>query len=473
MNILKGVSGGSRSIDPALQDYPSKLFVETTTHCNLRCPMCVKQSQDSQVVAGDLSQELFAALEPAFPNLESLVLNGIGEPLMHPYLLEWVARARQTMPEGAWIGFQSNGLLLDRQIAHGLAVAGLDRICLSVDGVRPETFSKVREGETLNDMARAFAVLAQARRDQSECRLKVGAEFVTMRENFRQLPDVVRWVAERGADFCIVSQTLPYTPDSVQQTTYHSSSEAAVAFFNEWKERFAESGLDIYLYDETPSKRKGAGGLEVESYRFHNTSKIPWKRKGAGGLEGDPRIAQMNKLINKMRLEARKEEIFLNVTQMIKRDAALQAEVEDIYGEAQRVADEMGIELKLPAITPLAERKCDFVTGGSAFISWYGGVHPCYYLWHQYRCYVSDWDRLVKVKEFSNLNERPLLEIWNDEEFKTFRRNVLAFDYPYCSNCWGAPCNLVQEEDFQEDCYSGNEPCGACQWAMGLLQCLQ
>ena len=242
--MLNAMIPNTTENEPALKKYPSKLFVETTTHCNLRCPMCVKQSQDSQVVDGDLSQELFAALEPAFPNLESLVLNGIGEPLMHPHLLEWVARARQGMPGSGWIGFQSNGLLLDRQIAQGLAAAGLDRICSSVDGVRPETFSKVREGESLSDMERALAVLAQVRREQSGCRLKVGTEFVIMRENFRQLPDTVRWVAERGADFCIVSQALPYDPASVQQTAYHSSSEAAVTLFNQWKKRLAELGAD-------------------------------------------------------------------------------------------------------------------------------------------------------------------------------------------------------------------------------------
>lgn len=433
-------------IEPALKKYPSKLFVETTTQCNLRCPMCVKQSQNNRVIDGDLSSDHFAAMESVFPLLESLVLNGIGEPLMHPDLLEWVGRARQMMPDDAWIGFQSNGLLLDRTMARNLVAAGLDRICLSVDGIKPETFSKVRDGETIGDMERAFSVLAEARRSQTGGRLKIGAEFVTMRENFRQLPDTLRWLAQRGADFCIVSQMLPYDPGSVQQVAYHSASEAAVAQFDEWKMRLADMGLDINLYDYPPRTRE---------------------------QESDPKVSRVNNLVNQMRPEARRSEVFVDVKQLLNRDMPLQAEVEDVYAESQRVADELGIEIKLPVITPLAERKCDFITGGSVFVSWYGGVHPCYYLWHQYRCYINDWDRMVKVREFGNLAERPLLEIWNDEEFKAFRRNVLAFDYPYCTNCWGAPCNLVQEENFIQDCYSNNEPCGACQWAMGLLQCLQ
>ncbi len=436
--------------EAAFRPYPSKLFVETTTHCNLLCPMCVKQADDSRVIDGDLSQETFAALEPVFPHLESLVLNGIGEPLMHPHLLEWVARARTKMPDSAWIGFQSNGLLLDKQTALKLVDAGLDRICLSVDGVSPDTFSKVREGESLSDMDNAFAVLAEARRARPNGRLKVGAEFVTMRENFSQLPDTVRWVAERGADFFIVSQALPYGPSDVNQITYHNASEAAVALFDKWKKKMADVGLDIYAYDY-----------------------MAWERERVLKNLVDPRIREVNAMVTEMRAEARKLDIFMDFMQLLKRDTTLQTAVEHAYEEAQRVADEMGIELKLPVTVPLAERKCDFVTGGSAFISWYGGVHPCYYLWHQYRCYINDWDRLVKVKEFGRLSERSLLEIWNDDEFKTFRHNVAEFDYPYCTNCCVAPCDLVQEEDFLHDCFAGNEPCGSCQWAMGLLQCLQ
>lgn len=450
MDLHRPAKAAATEVEAAFREYPSKLFVETTTHCNLRCPMCVKQAKDSQVIDGDMSRKTFALLEPAFPHLESLVLNGTGEPLMHPHLLEWVERARRTMPDSGWIGFQSNGLLLDAATADRLVSAGLDRICLSVDGVRPETFSKVREGEDLSDMDQAFQVLAEARREHPGCRLKVGAEFVAMRENFRQLPDTVRWVAERGADFFIVSHALPYDASHIGQTAYHSASDVAVQLFDKWRKRLAGMGLDIYLYDY-----------------------MAWERERLLSLDVDQRIFQVNALVTEMRAEAREMGIFMDVMQLLRRDAGLMAEVEDVFGEARRIADELGVRLNLPAATPRHERKCDFVTGGSAFVSWDGGVHPCYLLWHQYRCFINDWDRLVKPKQFGQLSQRPLLEIWKDQAFKEFRRNVVTFDYPYCTNCCVAPCDLVQNEDFEHDCFASSEPCGSCQWAMGLLQCLQ
>src|SRR5512135_2443256 len=131
------------SLPPALREHPSKLFVEVTTRCNLNCAMCVKQTRGDAEREGDLSMPLFRALAPAFPGLEALILNGVGEPLLHPRLEEMIRTARKRMPGAGWVGFQSNGLLLTEARAVSLASAGLDRICFSIDGASPETFRKV------------------------------------------------------------------------------------------------------------------------------------------------------------------------------------------------------------------------------------------------------------------------------------------------------------------------------------------
>lgn len=39
---------------PALRAYPSKLFVETTSRCNLNCVMCAKQNRNGITADGDL-----------------------------------------------------------------------------------------------------------------------------------------------------------------------------------------------------------------------------------------------------------------------------------------------------------------------------------------------------------------------------------------------------------------------------------
>ena len=150
---------------PALRPFPSKLFVETTTRCNLRCRMCVKQAADGVVPEGDLLPRTFDALAPAFPNVESLVLSGVGEPLLHPLLEDFIRRAKLAMGRDGRVGFQSNGLLLDRSRACSLLCAGLDRLCLSVDSVSPSTFRAIREGADVGALDLALEAMAKAKRE--------------------------------------------------------------------------------------------------------------------------------------------------------------------------------------------------------------------------------------------------------------------------------------------------------------------
>ena len=71
-----------------------------------------------------------------------------------------------------------------------------------------------------------------------------------------------------------------------------------------------------------------------------------------------------------------------------------------------------------------------------------------------------------------NIMERDILDIWNSGEFRTYRENVLRHDYPSCSGCNCSPCDLVQKEEFDQDCYVNTEPCGSCLWSSGVFRCL-
>ncbi|OQY17425.1 MAG: radical SAM protein, partial [Desulfobacteraceae bacterium 4572_35.1] len=336
---------------PALLDYPSKLFVETTTRCNLLCPMCVKQSKGSCIKLGNMDWEIFDCLKPAFPFLQALVLNGIGEPLMHPHIIDFIYSARQLMPDDSWIGFQSNGLLLDKKCAELLVRSGLDRLCLSVDGIKPESFNKARKGEQLSDIERALAFLDVARRDNVDTCLKIGIEFVVTEINKTELSPTLRWAAGQGVDFAIVSQALPYNRSATRQLAYDSSSDKAVEIFSKWKNKMAKMGLDIYQYN---SVARSTGLFAMSSY--------------------DPLLAKVMRMVDELRAEARAENVFLDIPSLLRRNTFQGQELMEIFTAAQNVADEVGMELKLPAAFPVYERSCPFVKDGSAFVSWDGNV---------------------------------------------------------------------------------------------------
>ena len=100
-------------------------------------------------------------------------------------------------------------------------------------------------------------------------------------------------------------------------------------------------------------------------------------------------------------------------------------------------------------------------------------MHPFYFLWHRYRCHVGGLEKHVKPWVFGNLQEKDIIDIWNNPLYRDFRQNVLRYEFPFCFDCNFALCDYVQGEDFEQDCYIQSVPCGACLWCTGLFRCLQ
>lgn len=67
--------------------------------------------------------------------------SGVGEPLLHPDLADWITEAKHA---GCKAGFLTNGSLLDEATASRMIQAGVDWIALSADGARAETFEGIR-----------------------------------------------------------------------------------------------------------------------------------------------------------------------------------------------------------------------------------------------------------------------------------------------------------------------------------------
>lgn len=432
-----------RELSPALKPYPSKLIVETTTRCNLQCPMCLKNTGQRPLVDADMTSDMFARLIPSFSRLQVLVLNGIGEPLLHPSLNEFIAMARRHMPAGSWIGFQSNGVMIDARRAEALLNAGLDRICISVDAAKPERFSRIRKGGDIAGVDRALMALNSARMREGSS-LEVGIEFVLRNDNMEDLPMVIRWAGSRGVDFVIVTHLVPYHRDLSSQMAYAVVSDVSVDVFR--------NHLDM------------ADRMNVDVRRYYDVFMKPMKTRE------DRKI--MN-LVESLRSMSSHKGLPSNITTLFRMDLAKADRVQTVLEEARVAASSCNIELKLPSVYPRKDRKCEFVEEGCAFVSVDGGVHPCYELWHQHGLHVNDTEVTVGSRSFGDLSFQDILDIWNGSAFVNFRKNVLTYQYPYCFDCSFAICGNMNTEEFERDCHLNTEPCGACLWCRGVLQCLK
>ncbi len=430
--------------EPAFLEYPSKLFVETTSRCNLNCVMCMKQNADgSRVEDGDLDVATFSQLEPALPNLEALVLNGVGEPLINTRLEHFITRAKKLMPVGSWVGFQSNGLLLSHLRAVSLLEAGVDRICLSMDGVDADTFSSIRSGSQLVDLEHALNALGAAKVACRRPDMEIGVEFVVMRDNLRQLPAALSWASEFGVSFALVSHLHPFDEPHLSQCSYDLSSDESISLFQSWMSKAELKGIDIRRYFE-----------------------VLWNYKKT---EEERTIIEY---VAAMKSDAQQRGVTLDLKRLFALDTARIHESQEIFEEAAQVARRTGIELKLPEVARRESRVCSFIEKGSAFISWDGGMHPCYHLWHHCRSFANGWLHPVQPWSFGNVKDKGVLGIWNSPPFRRYRENVLRHDYPSCAECNTSPCDLMQADRFDVDCYVNSEPCGSCLWSSGVFRCL-
>jgi len=427
---------------------PRILYVESTTRCNLSCSMCVKQAEHSCIPERDMPFSVYEKLLPAFPSLEGLVLNGIGEPLLHPRLADMVGFAREHMPAEAWIGFQTNGLLLNRDKAFKLVRAGLDTVCISVDAVFGDGENLSHGGEDVTPVARAFVALREVG-ERLGVQVRSGVEFVLMRDTFRALPRSLEWAAGQGASFAIVTHMLPYGTEVERQAVFNPNTRESLEFFRQWQAFARERGHDLTEY---------LGGL----WRFPK----------------DDRRKALEKFVADMHREAARQGLPLHLSNLVKWSApeveAEQEELQRVLRRAEQVAADSGLELVLPPQAAALNRRCDFMEKGVMHISPDGGVHPCYSLWHEYSSCMDGELKHITPRSFGNVLDRDVLSIWNDPAYAEFRKAVLEYDYPYCGNCNVAPCSDVRgyAEGFIKDCYGIEVPCGHCEWCMGGVRCL-
>lgn len=218
------------AIKPSL----SKLYIEPTSRCNLQCRTCIRNSWHEPVGSMDMVvyRKLLADLKD-FKTLNTIAFWGYGEPLTHPEIVHMVADAHDT---GLKTEVITNGHLLDETIAKGLIQAGLDTVVISLDGTTQASYEDVRLGGSLTRVEDNIALLNILREKKSDKPLHLGLEFVMMKSNIHQLPDLAHKARSMKADFIMLTNLLPCTEDMKDEILYWIS-----ATINEIEERPKES----------------------------------------------------------------------------------------------------------------------------------------------------------------------------------------------------------------------------------------
>ncbi|GAA1659380.1 GTP 3',8-cyclase MoaA [Kribbella alba] len=129
------------------------LRVSLTDRCNLRCTYCMPEEGLDWLAKPELltDDEVVRLVTVAVTHLgvDEIRFTG-GEPLLRRGIVDIVARTSQLRPRPQ-VSLTTNGIGLGRQ-AEALRQAGLDRVNVSLDTVRVDTFQQLTRRDRLKDV---------------------------------------------------------------------------------------------------------------------------------------------------------------------------------------------------------------------------------------------------------------------------------------------------------------------------------
>ena len=207
---------GDLILHPRLPDV-RKLYIQPTTGCNLHCRTCIRNVWDEHEAQMPMNtfHRLVESLD-RLPHLTRVVFSGFGEPLTHPNILEMIGTVRQ---RNTAVTLGSNGLLLGAEMARELVRVGVDRLVVSVDGAKPETYASVR-GAMLSQVLSNLRGLNELKRQLGSLTPALGIEFVVLKTNVTELAELTRFASQLNAARVLGSNVLSYTEEMRAEILY-------------------------------------------------------------------------------------------------------------------------------------------------------------------------------------------------------------------------------------------------------------
>jgi len=122
---------------------PIRLWVETSSRCNLKCRLCVNKDMPINM-KGEMNFKLYKKIiDEVKDYIFDVNLFHRGEPLLHPEIVEMIKYASKNNIKTR---LHTNGVLLNPEISKKLITSGLNLISFSFDGYTKTTYEKNRTG---------------------------------------------------------------------------------------------------------------------------------------------------------------------------------------------------------------------------------------------------------------------------------------------------------------------------------------
>ena len=219
------------------------LRVSLTDRCNLRCTYCMPAEFNSWLPNDSLltTEELMTVIQVAVnAGINEVRLTG-GEPLLRPDIVEIVSRISR-LENAPKLSLTTNGIRL-AQLAKPLKDAGLERINVSLDTLRPDRFNELTHRDRFTDVlaglqAAKFAKLAP---------IKINSVLMPG-VNSDEAVDLLSWSILEGYQLRFIEQ-MPLDAGGIWDRTNMVTADQIFEILSE-------------VFDLTPKENRGSAPAE-------------------------------------------------------------------------------------------------------------------------------------------------------------------------------------------------------------------
>lgn len=173
---------------------PSVAHIEPTIRCNLKCIHCDHTYWDR--TCPDLTYDGFRRIIDQMPDLNRVIMHGMGEPLLNKdiyRMVEYASKERKLKTI-----MSSNGMPLDEASARKLIANGLQVLSLSVDGATKETYEKIRVRGNFDRLVRNIKRLIELKKEMNSETPWTYISMVCMKDNIHEFLKLIELAKELG-----------------------------------------------------------------------------------------------------------------------------------------------------------------------------------------------------------------------------------------------------------------------------------
>lgn len=240
-NGLRPLPNMQQTEGGSFTDFVAPLFIawQLNSACNLNCLHCCEEAGHS--MPDELTKEEIINFCKQIVELRVpyVAISG-GEPLLHPDFFKLSEFLRS---HGVSLKVETNGLLIDREVANRFAELGFRSVQVSVDGATPQAFERLRVNGNWQKTIDACKYLVEAG-------VNTEIVFVPTKFNIHETGDLIEMIYRMGIHGFYTGKVMRIGRAAQNWDILCPSEEEYEQFFEVLKEKQAkyDGKMKVYYY---------------------------------------------------------------------------------------------------------------------------------------------------------------------------------------------------------------------------------